>query len=163
MKGSVNIQLSPFVSKISWWHMAVGAKWCSLKDLMIDLPKKGVSRLPHVSAPQCTMPEKKSAMHMLKTQAHSDTQKFLIKYTLLVMRIIDTISRNTKSDTLVISPALLVLVYPDANISAFFFLSKPLAEDCILREASSGNSDENSGNPMLLIKEERTSKWGERG
>jgi len=80
---------------------------------------------------------------MLKTQAHSETQKFLRKYMLLVILMNEIASRITKTVTLVISTLLFVEVYPDARISAFFFLSKPVVLEAAWdKEASSGNSDE---------------------
>jgi len=89
---------------------------------MIEFPRRGVVRLPHVSAPQWAIPEMKSAMYMLRTQAHKDTQKFLRKYKLLVLKN-DTASRITNTETLVISTVLFVLVYLEASMAAFFFLS----------------------------------------
>lgn len=90
-------------------------------------------------------------MHILSTQAHSETQKFLKKYRLLIRKNATT-SKITNTVTLVISIVLFVLVYPEANISAFFFLSNVCGGDegwsseeaWTKREASSGYSDENS-------------------
>lgn len=56
------------------------------------------------------MPEKKSATHILKTHAHSVTQKLRKKYKELVIRTKEMMSRITNTDTLVISMVLLVLV-----------------------------------------------------
>jgi len=59
---------------------------------------------------------------MLRTQAHRDTQMFFKKYKLLIRRNA-TASRSTNTSTLATSIVLFVLVYLEANISAFFFLS----------------------------------------
>lgn len=59
--GSVSMTVSPFVSITSWSHMAVGAKWCSRNERIKVGPTIGTSRLPHVSAIQCTTPDMKSA------------------------------------------------------------------------------------------------------
>jgi hypothetical protein len=44
-----NIKL-PFTSNTSCLHIAVGSIWCSLNERMIEPPRTGVSKLPHVSA-----------------------------------------------------------------------------------------------------------------
>lgn len=96
---------------------------------------------------------------MLRTQAHKDTHMFLRKYKLLILKK-DTTSRSTNTDTLVISIVLFVLVYLEASISAFFFLSN--REDALNWEASSGKSDEYSAGPIHTTERRRRWRRGRR-
>jgi len=120
--GATNIQLSPFTSNTSCLQIAVGSRWCSLKDLMNEFPTNGVSKLPHVSAAQWTIPLKKSTMYILNTQAQRKTQIFRKKYTLQI-RYIETDNNRPNIQTHAISTVLFVCVYFEANKAVFDFFS----------------------------------------